>query len=428
MEVKSVGNLKFDFLKIWEVQRKFLSESLIFSLLQFPLPFSNGKGTISWGLLAILLFVSLSTLFFSKGNKERFSLSYYCCAIPIIIIGTIVLNLPLPEIIVLFLFSMWRLKVFMNEDFDDEYEEFMGNRLVATLLIFVSMYFIGYLIQMPSRFMMIFFLMIQLFLFSYGTFVKRYLQSKGDLLNKKAFFSLGALLFLFPIAISFIITFLGGLIREGLSIILNKVFWFIAYLLNPVINVLTSYFGAHQLKLNKVLDDDAKKKPVVPDTGTNKGDMFAHTIQGHTFIFVGIVLIVIIALWAYLHFRKWNFKKETERENSIINKFTVYKAVDKSKNEEKNSYVYSKSNQQIRTYVLDLERYAGKMKIERHAFESVRDWLSRMNIGASDDWISMYEHVRYGSTHITQQELRQFVEEVKHIKKIIKETNKKTSN
>ncbi|MBB2479586.1 hypothetical protein H5P36_05240 [Bacillus sp. APMAM] len=425
MEVNITNRPKFDFLKIWEIQRKFLSESVIFSLLQYPVHLSNKNESISWTLFGILFLVSFFSLLLARGQQERFITSFCWCGIPILILSLILLHIPLPEILLLFLFSLWRLSVFIREGYDDDYEEFIEHRLLATTVIFFAMYFICFTIQIQSRNSMVFFLFVQLFIYSYGTFIKRYLQNKNELtkkseiFNKNPIFRFGVLLLSIQLGISVIVTFIVVMIKQGLSPVLNKVFWYFAYILSPIINGLITFFGLGNAKLEKRMEEQAEKRAPMDETGSYM-DLLNQDSKGqeYTLIF-SLVVILILAVWAYWRFKKTHFSKENKMPHFIYDKFTQLKFIEGRRKERKSTNYYSKNRQQIRKYVFDLEHYAEKMKSERLGFESVRDWLTRLDIKVSNQWVLIYEDVRYGNREVTEQELKQFVDEMERIKREI---------
>ncbi|MBS4172309.1 hypothetical protein [Bacillus sp. FJAT-49736] len=414
MELKSKLTGKVNSLKIFEVQRKFLSEAIIFSLLQYAISFPNGK-SISWTLLAILFLVSFATLLFSNGHIERFTSAYYCSAIPIIIVGTWLSHLVFFEGILLFLFSFWRLKVLYTEDGYEDADEFLSRRLLATILIFVSMYFIGYITGGKTRYLLILFPLLQLLLYSYGTFFKRYVESTHP--PKKAFFSFGVLLFIIPIIITTVVSSIASLIKGGLSFVINKIFLLLVNLLSPVINLLISYFDKGNAKWEKRLQDVSEKlaERGVPEDKQGEILQKVQTDHYNMYIVLGIIIVASIIIWIILHRYKIKLNSVEER-NEQPRRISSKILEEVGRKEENYTNYYSKSRQQIRKYVLDLERLSKKLHVERHGSESVRNWLNRLDIQATEKWISIYEHVRYGSINASHQDVQYFGAEWNEIK------------
>jgi len=422
MEVKSTANIQMNFLKIYEVQRLFLSDAIIFALIQFSIPHTNGKGSISWSLLGTLFLVSLATLLFSKGLVERFSKSFYFCSIPIILICTWLGDIPTFEIFLLFIFSLWRLKVLFSEDGDEDSENILSSRLLATILIFIFLYFVGVITGMKSRNLLIIFPMLQIFLYSFGTFIKRYIQSSS--ISKRTLVTFSCFLIIIPIVMSAAVSFIASVIKNGLSVVFDKIFWFIITLLAPVINFLTQFMENKNAEYNKRMMESAKKKQELRLSGGNQEQILQHVQNDHynVYIMLGVIIIAVIVIVLVIHFKKRKLKNV--KVGNEISQSIFHKLLEKQNRNVNHASYYSKSTQKIRKYVNELEHFATKHTSERRGAESVRDWLDRLNIQVSEKWVSIYESVRYGSIQVTDNDVEQFVLEMEIIKKRMKNYRK----
>lgn len=422
MQVKTSTRFRMNILKMFEVQRMFLSEVIIFAFVQYAIPLTNGKGSVSWGIIATLFSISLSTLFFSNGEKERFPRAFYCSAIPIIIAFTWLCHMPSFEIILLFVFSYWRLKVFYSEECVEDPENFFSSRLLTTILVFVFMYFVGYITGMLTRNLLIIFPFLQFLLFGYGTFFKRFIQNKH--IDKKSFFNFGSYLFSIPVLFALVITFIISTIKHGLSVVFDKFFWFFVNLISPILDFFINILHVNFLKNGNRQGVQEVKSEDISDKVNGNGDMLLQKHQHENiYIMIGIVIIVVIVvIWFILHIKKGKFKKEDigyEHHRSVF-----YNILDTKNRKGKHTSYYSKSTQQIRKYVLELEHFAAKHQLEREGQESVRDWLERLNIKPAKKWLSIYENVRYGSVYVSQLDVIYFGKELKEIKNCIKSFHK----
>ncbi|KQL54829.1 hypothetical protein AN964_15820 [Heyndrickxia shackletonii] len=424
MEVKSSANIQMNFLKIFEVQRLFLSDAIIFALVQYAIPYINGKGSISWSLLGILFLVSLTTLLFSQGEIERFSKAFYFCSIPIIIICTWLGDIPIFEMFLLFIFSLWRLKVLFIEDGDEDSENILSSRLLATILIFIFLYFVGFISGMKSRNLLIIFPVLQIFLYSYGTFFKRYIQSSS--ISKKTIAAFSSFLIITPIVISTAVTLIASVIKNGLSVIFDKIFWFIVTLLSPLISFLSNFMEKKNEEYNNRMMESAKEQMKLRIQKGNYLDNFRRLQKNDNekiYIIIGIVIVVIIIISLILHFKKR--KSKTANVGNEMKQSIFHKLIDNQNKKDNHANYYSKSNQKIRKFVRQLEHFSAKHKSKRRGAESVRDWLNRLNIQVSEKWVFIYESVRYGSIQVTEEDIEQFALEMEKIKNRMKEFQKK---
>ncbi len=422
MEVNLTTKIQMNVLKIFEIQRLFLSDAIIFALVQYSIPQIKGNGSISWSILGILFMVSLTTLLFSQGIEKRFSKAFYLCSIPIIIIGTWLGDIPTFEIFLLFIFSLWRLKVLFTEDGDEDSENILSSRLLATILIFIVWYFIGYISGQKSRTLLIIFPILQIFLYSYGTFLKRFIQSSS--LSKKTLVTFSCLLIIIPIVLSVAVSFIASFIKDGLSIVFDKVFWFIITLFSPLINLINQYFENGYAEYDNRLVNYSKKRFELRMPESNEGKLFESLQTEHYnfYIMLGVIIIAFIVFTFVLHFKKRKVKNAKVGNKSTQN--TIHKLLDKQNKTIIYPSYYSKSTEKIRKYVLELERFAVKQKLDRSGAESVRGWLNRLNIQVSEKWLAIYENVRYGSIQVTENEVEQFKLEMELIKNKMKKYDK----
>ncbi|MBB2479107.1 hypothetical protein H5P36_02685 [Bacillus sp. APMAM] len=419
MQVNSPPKFQVNVLKVFEIQRMFFSESIIFAFVQYAMPLTNGKGSASWGILITLFLVSLTTLFFSNGEKERFSRTFYCSAIPIIIVGTWTFRLPMFEIILLFIFSFWRLKLLYGEECIEDSDNFFSSRLLLTILVFVFMYLVEFVSGMKSVNLLVVFLFLQFLLFAYGTFFKRFIQNKN--IDKKAFFRFGFYLFLFPIFFALIIAFFIGSIKHELSFVFDNVFWYFVKLINPILEFIINILHMFSSKLGGSQRQDMIHRARIEEIPEKFNSFFGHQ-EGSIYIMIGIVVIVIIAIWIVLHLMKGKVKMEDTRDNEL-QQTVFYNIIDSQNRKGNHTSYYTKSTQRIRKSVQELEHFAAKHSLERRGSESVRDWLDRFNIQTTEKWLSIYENVRYGFAHVSQEDVIDFEKEMKEIKNCIKKLN-----
>lgn len=398
------------------IYKVILSESILLAILLFPIRLNSGEQTISWFLLIILAVSILFALLLSRGEKQKVQRYYYFVSIPIIIFGSLLVGIPIWIMIIMFLFSQWRIYQLIPEDFDDDYFDNQNSLLLLTIIFGIAMYGIGIPLNFVNLNSLLVLILIQFFMLTFGTFVKNYFQSYVN--KKKNILLLAIFVVIIPITISMLLVFVSGGLRHGFLSMLTIITKLITLLVSPFVTIFSNFVKNNtnveqyikELEVNTENKAELKEKSLIEEANVN----------GDNFYIILFIVFIILVTWLFLKFRRFKTYTAIEDEKNIF----ISQDLKKEKQGNLSSVRqprYSKATHQIRKYMYELEKSANKKKFGRKASESVRDWIGRLQIKCSNRWIQIYEEVRYGKGSVTKSDVDYFLNENKLIKKQIKE-------
>nr|WP_259545876.1 hypothetical protein [Heyndrickxia oleronia] len=416
MESGAMQKKRINWIWIWGVLKTFISEAILLAILLFPVRLNNHVFTISWTLLIIMIGSLVFTFILTAGNKQRVQKLYYIISIPIMIIASLITGIPLWGIIIMVIFSQWRLYKLLPEDFDDEYFDNRNGLLLITILVGVAMYGIGISLKFVQNDTLLLLILFQLFLLSYGTFIKNYLQVK----YKKApqIFLIAIFVLLIPIVAAIVLTLISGPIRIGLLSLISFIFKGLMVVLGPFLSVFFNFFKD---RVNTGVDKIAAENQ--SEETPEQGKSFIERIEpdGSNFYIIIFIAFAIFTIWAFIKFRRFQMSNEERNDGKEL---TITKLFEKDDNPSSEVLInpnYSKSSHQIRKSVNDLERLALKKRLGRNTSESAREWFARIEINCTNKWIEIYERVRYGKEEISATDVELFLTEYKSIRSQLKE-------
>ncbi|MEK5174916.1 hypothetical protein NST63_17100 [Heyndrickxia sp. FSL W8-0496] len=417
MESGAMQKKRINWFWIWGILKIFISEAILLAIFLFPVRLNNYVHTISWVFLIIMIGSLVVTIILSGGNKQRVQKLYYIISIPIMIIASLIIGIPLWGIIIMVIFSQWRLYKLLPEDFDDEYFDNRNGLLLITILVGVAMYGIGISLKFVQNDTLLLLILFQLFLLSYGTFIKNYLQVK----YKKApqIFLIAIFVLLIPLGAAIVLTLISGPIRIGLLSLISFIFKGLMVVLGPFLSVFFNFFKD---RVNTGVDKIAAENQS-EETPIEQGKSVIERIvpDGSNFYIIIFIAFAIFSIWAFIKFRRFQMSNEERNDGKELTIRKLFKKDDNPSSEVLINPNYSKSSHQIRKSVNDLERLALKKKLGRYTSESAREWFARIEINCTNKWIEMYEKVRYGKEEISATDVELFLTEYKSIKAQLKE-------
>ncbi|MGE8206694.1 hypothetical protein ACQKP0_19475 [Heyndrickxia sp. NPDC080065] len=424
--METLSNNKIRVSRNWMVGifKTFFSESILLAIFLFPIRVTDGTHTISWVFLLIMLGSFLIALILSRGILKKIKVYYYTITIPLYIIGSFIAGIPFWGIIIMIIFSQWRMNKLMPEGFDDDYFDNQNGLLLLTSLVGILMYGIGKVLHFANLESLLLLILLQLLILTYGTFIKNYLQGRFTI--KSRFLIIAIFVVIIPLIIALMLTLISGGLRSGFLSFLTLIIKLLSFILGPL---LTPFFNL--LNKNKNVFSEVKEENVeVDENPQDQGDSQVETPENAEGIFYIIVFLAftVLAIWAFIKFRRFQMVQEEVVEE---NKITFQKILKKDKQNLSNSFFnpgYSKAAHQIRKSVNELEKMGIKKKIGRKQHESAREWFHRIGINCSNGWFEIYEKIRYGKENITKSETDFFLNEYKLIKKQLKEIKPKTDS
>ncbi|MEC1372823.1 hypothetical protein MHI39_17155 [Heyndrickxia sp. FSL K6-6286] len=417
MESGAMQKKRINWIWIWGVLKTFISEAILLAILLFPVRLNNHVFTISWAFLIIMIGALIITFILTAGNKQRVQKLYYIISIPIMIIASLITGIPIWAMIIMVIFSQWRLYKLLPEDFDDEYFDNRNGLLLTTILVGVTMYGIGMYLEFVQNDSLLLFILLQLFLLTYGTFIKNYFQVNFKRVSPM--FLMAVIIFIIPLGVAVVLTLLSGPIRLGFLSIISLIFSGVAITVGPI---LSKFFDLVKDNADtgyeKMKVENMNGEPTV-----EQGKSVIERIEPDSSIFYLIIFIafVLFAIWAFIKFRRFQVSNEERNDGKELTIRKLFKKATNPSSEVLINPNYSKSSHQIRKSVNDLERLALKKKLGRYTSESAREWFIRIEINCTNKWIEIYEKVRYGKEEISATDVDLFLTEYKSIKAQLKE-------
>lgn len=203
----------------------------------------------------------------------------------------------------------------------------------------------------------------------------------------------------------------GSMLGGFVSIIL----WPFAGLLENITEYLSGLSTEEEMQenLDKMDSEDAAKE-------THEAVEFA-TAEFDYSVLVIIVLLVFLFL-LILWLRKVKPEKESRKEESTA-EIQRFETAAMEEQQHSSALSYSKVDLDIiREAFRDFETLAADKGKGRHSYETVREWLQRMDWPVAEPFFNTYDFVRYGNGQISEQEAFPFLEEINKInEKYLKE-------
>lgn len=201
---------------------------------------------------------------------------------------------------------------------------------------------------------------------------------------------------------------LGGVVRI--------ILWPFAGLLENITEYLSGLSTEEEMQetLDKMDSEEAAKE-------TTEAVGFASAEFDYSVLVIIVLLIFLVLLVLWL--RKVKPEKESKNEEGKV-EIQRFKTAD-AKEQQPNSSAasYSKVDLDIiREAFRDFETLAAGKGKGRHSYETVREWLQRMDWPADEPFFNTYDFVRYGNGQISEQQAFPFLEELNKInEKYLKE-------
>ncbi|AIF45182.1 hypothetical protein [Virgibacillus sp. SK37] len=126
------------------------------------------------------------------------------------------------------------------------------------------------------------------------------------------------------------------------------------------------------------------------------------------------VVILIILLFFFLKKKYMSKKLEVIEAAGSASQTSVEKEDTKTRMIRRISKKETKVDNEIRKQVLELEELASAKGYGRLEYETIEEWLERLDLNTSQ--LKIYQNVRYGNKYVTEEETAYFIEEITRIK------------
>lgn len=128
-------------------------------------------------------------------------------------------------------------------------------------------------------------------------------------------------------------------------------------------------------------------------------------------IIVLMIFLVLLVLWL----RKMKPEKESRKEEKAV-EIQRFETAAMEEQQRSSAVNYSEMDLDIiREAFRDLETTAAGKGKGRHSYETVREWIQRMDWPVAEPFFYTYDFVRYGDGKISEQEALPFLEEINKI-------------
>ncbi|MBS4217942.1 hypothetical protein KHA96_06350 [Bacillus sp. FJAT-49711] len=408
MEAKENGAMMTERYFKWENIRSFLMKSILVSLIISPIHLSGLTfNTIAW---PFILLVSLGCLFvfvFHCINGKGYVFNYVIFALPPIFLVSFIFRVPLLVVLFAALFLFFILKKELENNIHDEIVDGEGV-LIFTVLSALMIWIVAAIFSLPFLYWVLLLVLLQFLIFSTGTFIGRYFEighEKGKKLIFITFFvgTSGMLIGAF-----FIVYVFSHYVRQLLDQILSIFAKLLMFISEPIIGLFTK----------SILNQEVEHKNISPGETHGKLDadivLKLESTKAFNNIAIAIILIIlsIVAIYA--------FKKLKNRRPQLVDSHIptnpFYTNAAPLKNVTTIRPLYSEIDNDIRREIKSLEKFAAKKNLGRYPYESFREWFDRIGIQVSNNSINIYEGVRYGSLHATNDEIKNFMAEINNVK------------
>ncbi|MED3552390.1 hypothetical protein [Cytobacillus praedii] len=400
--------------RIWNVMYLLIIEIIFGAFLFFPFYAFNEKKVSLFFYFIFMITSCLIFTFLLEKYKEKGKLIFLVLLLPAMLIVWHSIGFPIIFSLFISFLVFWRTISHVNE----QDKQNQGKWLLSSILLGIFILFIGAATS-PANIATISGLMITQVLFIIiGGFLRRWLDLDTKTTNKKQF--------LLPfLSIILIIGTAGLLITVGRTFfkalffsVLNLGVFFITFLTKPFF-----YWAESQDWSKKIAEMlDSKDQGGSEETAIIMDDLGQNAFLDPTVL--AVILFIAILLFFFLYIYKKKRKDMSEGEVWPAAAFFTESSFLK---EETGIFRRRKKippSDPIRKEIFDLERFAKKMNLGRRSFETLPEWMHRIEMIDSSDIISVYEKVRYGGFRYSKQEEIYFLKRIEEKKRELKEMMK----
>lgn len=387
-----------------------------------------------FSLLVVTLFVSRETLL---GNYLPVVSLVPVCLFPCIImfvrrgqINQIILYGLLSALLVLgiFIFSVswWLFSIillylhwrFVTHFQGDEIHIDLNSGVVLAFIFFSAVSLIFNLVNDLGNETVIYFLLLTLLSsIALGTAIQRLMSDSSSQSGMYKQLLKPIVILLGVIFTAGVLSFIIPFVRTGFYWVVEKVFWVISFLVDPIYHLLLKLKDWVMSLISSDTLEGMGMKLDKTDLKSIQQNAFYEgiTIPWLKVVLIGVFLITVIS---YL-LKKRQITLETNDVEDSISPLTTFTS---NHNEERKQPIkadYSDAGNTIRKSMKTLEIEASTINLGRNFNENVRSWFMRMRIIEEEEFFSLYEKVRYGMKDPSQDEVDYFTSQIKvHIAKL----------
>ncbi|MDP4086102.1 MAG: hypothetical protein Q8934_15985 [Bacillota bacterium] len=340
----------------------------------------------SFSLLAISLEIS-----FQKGKWL-----YFIFVIPCLLLGGNITGIPTLFILLLGFLVYWRGIILYDGSRRHGGAYYFFSNLIGFFV------FLGAILNhYPYLDKIVYILVLQYFLQILVPLIQKWFQLHDEKWEFAKFFikiSIG--ICLLTLTITFLEKYIGFLFFK----ILKYIVLICSYLMIPLFDLLK------HINLTKQSVHHSTKENIPDILKVAGGAKYQPYFLTKEVILFFIIAIACIGIFFILRkVKKYSYMHESIEnlwETKIINELTHngFRAKQKV------------PNNGIRKELVKFEKYTKKLKYGRHSFETLQEWLNRLDLIQTEMVIALYEMTRYGEKETTIEEQLRFKNEIRHLK------------
>ncbi|WP_201715182.1 hypothetical protein [Rossellomorea arthrocnemi] len=386
-----------------------LGVDLLFSLLAVTFFVPREKFLVSYlpiVSLVTICFFSCIIIFVRWKRVNQFIL--YALLFVMLVLGIYTFSASWWLLSLLLLFLHWRfVSHFQSEDSDIDINS--GAVLAFILVSIVSLLF-GSRNDLGNATIIYCLLFMLVVFITIGTAVQRMMNQADS--ESKIYRQ-----FLRPFAILLVVIIGGGLLvffipflRTGFYWGVQKFFWAISFLADPVFNLLLRIRDWIMSLISRDTLEGVGLKLETADIESAQQNAFYEGISMPWIKWVLIGIFLLIFIMYVLKKRRVTLDTSDEEGSSPL--LTTFKSDYKEEGKQHNIAAYSDASNTIRKKMKNLEREASLANTGRNFNENVRTWFMRMNIFEEEHFFVLYERVRYGMKDPSLEEVEYFTRRI----------------
>lgn len=390
-------------------------EALVAAIPLLCLQLMDFPKTIIWYFLFIVAVGSILPIIAMQLLHLHPLLSFFLLAVPSTLFIGQISGIPWLLLTVFLLFIFWRWKWHVSTVHIEGEDHTESKLLFMTILLSAVVYFIFVLYQYPHKEMIFIIVFLQFASYTIGTWFKQYFMVK-EKKNKSFYFfnSLFIMTFL-PIGCAFLLLIISEKVKKILLFIISELLLQAGMLLGRPVEWLTEKF-MHAFNEQSLLELPSPDSHSPINDEVNPNEIFGEPM------IIQLLMIIFLLLIVYLFFKiaKKHWANIPKKIQPVFF-FTQTQPIEKMDPYFKQTYYsYSKADDKVRKLVEKLERNAARLSLQRLQHESIRSWCKRIGLAPSEEWIEIYESVRYRNENVHKKDMLFFLKETTSLKHDLK--------
>lgn len=309
--------------------------------------------------------------------------------------------------------SIWRIQVRFNKIQDDQTVE--SNYNLNFFLLFLVVHLICFMLRIenyifPLYCIVILGIVLPVAMRLYAVWMSTNKQNSASMPQVIGGFSLGLLS---VVGLSTAIYFLSPFIRKGLGFLLGKVTSIAIIPFMPLLEYLDKLLDRLEIKVPEESERIQSEEQTELEPTEMVSGSFGNGFPFEIF-FMALAVIVVIVFVRFL----LKSKPDTLLAEPSVIHYLNKELEDDQEEKQRNGQLslYKVDTSLLREQYKEFEEEAALFSFERTKSETVREWFLRMEWAVKDEFIQIYEEVRYGGLTITSDKAEFFLSTLKNIK------------